>query len=297
MKKTLIALAAVAVTSTAMAQVTLSGGVAYGYAVNDSTSGFGTDDAYLKFAASEDLGGGLKLSASIGIDGLIETVSGASTALANGNNITLASGMGTLSMTTGVGGDAVALDQVMSLGNGTVGSTIAYTAPAFGPVTVSFTRKSGSAVLGEGAGGSNASLNILGAKYAAGPVAAGLSLLSWNDSTSVADARTVITASYDLGVAKVGVFYGKESYTTAGMTDRKNTAIQISAPVGPVSVSYERGSASGGNIATGHTNKGNSLSISYALSKRTALTAKTEKWDTSATAKSKASSLLMSHSF
>ena len=285
-----------------MAQVTLSGGVAYGYAVGDTYSGFGTDDAYLKFAASEDLGGGLKLSASIGIDGLIETESGESTAKANGNSIVLAGGFGTVAMATGVGGDAVALDQVMSLGKGTVGSTLGYTAPAFGPVTVSFTRKSGSAVLGEGAGGSNASLNILGAKYAAGPVAASLSLLSWNDGTSIYDGRTVITASYDLGVAKIGVFNATQSWTAAGVTagyiaDLKNTAIQISAPVGPLSVSYERGSASGGIIATGQTNKGNSLSISYALSKRTALTAKTEKWDTSATAKSKASSLLMSHSF
>ncbi len=280
-----------------MAQVTLSGNVTYGYAVSDTYSGFGTDGASLNFAASEDLGGGLKLSASMGIDGIVETVSGASTVKANGNSIVLSGGFGTVAMATGVGGDAVALDQVMSLGDGTVGSTIGYTAPAFGPVTLSFTRKSGDAAIGAGAGGSNASLNILGAKYAAGPVAAGLSLLSWNDSTSANDSRTVITASYDLGVAKIGVFNATHSFTTAGVTDLKNTAIQISAPVGPVSVSYERGSAKGGAIAAGQTNKGNSLSVSYALSKRTALTAKTEKWDTSATAKSKASSLLLSHSF
>ncbi|UFS56197.1 porin [Comamonadaceae bacterium M7527] len=289
------ALAAVAVAGVASAQVTMSGSVAFGYSVSDDASGFGTDDASLKFATSEDLGGGLKLSASFGIDGIIETTDGTTSPMANGNNITLAGGFGTVSMNTGVGGDAVALDQVMSLGNGTVGSTIGYTAPAFGPVTLSFTRKSGDAELGKGAGGSNASINIFAAKYAAGPVAAGISALSWNDSTSAADARTVLTASYDLGVAKVGVFYGKQSYTAAGTADLKNTAIQISAPVGPFAVSYERGSAKGGPttgtgaIAAGQTNKGNSLTVSYALSKRTALTAKTEKWDTSATATSKAS--------
>jgi len=284
----------VAVTTGAMAQVTMSGNVTYGYSVTGIGSGFGTDGASLNFSTSEDLGGGLKLSASLGIDGIVETVSAASTVKANGNNITLAGGFGKISMTTGVGGDAVALDQLMSLGNGTVGSSVGYTAPAFGPVTLSFTRKSGDAALGAGAGGSNASINIFGANYAAGPVAASLSLLSWNDSTSIYDTRTVMTASYDLGVAKVGVFTATQNWTSAATADLKNTAIQISAPVGPFAVSYESGKTS--RVGTDTLN-GTSLSVSYALSKRTAVTAKTENVDTSATAKLKTSSLLLSHSF
>jgi hypothetical protein len=295
MKKTLIALATVAVTTGAMAQVTMSGSVSYGYLVNDLSSGFGTDGASLNFSTSEDLGGGLKLSASLGMDGIIETESGVSTVKANGNNITLAGGFGKLSMTTGVGGDAVALDQLMTLGNGTVGSTVGYTAPAFGPVTLSFTRKSGAAALGAGAGGSNASLNIFSANYAAGPVAAGLSLLSWNDSTSIYDTRTVMTASYDLGMAKVGVYTNTQKHTSTATNDLKNTAIQISAPVGPFAVSYESGKVSQ-TAAT--TLNGTSLSVSYALSKRTNLSVKTEKWDVAAqTAKSKASQIILAHSF
>ena len=296
MKKTLIALAAVAVTSTAMAQVTLTGGVAYGYSVGDTYSGFGTDDAYLKFATTEDLGGGLKLSASLGIDGIIETVSGATSALANGNNITLAGGFGTVSMTTGVGGDSVALDQLMTLGNGTAGSTVGYRAPAFGPVTLSYTRKDGSAVLGEGSGGGGNSIDILGVSYAAGAIKAGVTSLTWPDdaNTGGIDSRLVLTASYDLGVAKVGYYTNTQKYVSSATMDLKNTAYQISAPVGPVAVSFESGTVS----QSGATDlDGTSLSISYALSKRTALTLKSEKWDTSSTASSKASSLVLAHSF
>jgi hypothetical protein len=279
-----------------MAQVTLTGGVAYGYSVGDTYSGLGTDDAYLKFSTTEDLGGGLKLSASLGIDGIIETASGTTSALANGNNITISGGFGTVSMTTGVGGDAVALDQLMTLGNGTVGSTVGYVAPAFGPVTLSYTRKDGSAVLGEGSGGGGNSIDILGASYAAGAIKAGVTSLTWPDSANTGgiDSRLVLTASYDLGVAKVGVYSNTEKYVSSATQDLKNTALQISAPVGPVAVSFESGKVS----QSGETDlNGTSLSISYALSKRTAVTAKTEKVDTSATATSKGSSLILSHSF
>jgi hypothetical protein len=297
MKKTLIALAAVAVAGAASAQVTMSGSVAYGYKVTDTASGFGVDTAALNFAASEDLGGGLKVSVSMGIDNLDEPASGTSTAKANGAAMALTGGFGSLSMSTKIGGDAVALDTLMSLGNGTAGTVVGYTAPAMGDFTLSATRKESTAALGEGAGGSDNSLNIYGVKYAAGAVSASLSLLDWNDSTNAADGRTVVTAAYDLGVAKVGVFYAKQSYTAAGSTDLKNTAIQISAPVGPLSVSLEHGSAKGGTIAAGQTNKGNSLTVSYALSKRTGLTLNTKKYDTGATTTAQESSLLLSHSF
>ena len=298
MKKTLIALAAVAVSGAAMAQVTMSGGVAFGYSVSNATnsSGFGTDDAYLNFATTEDLGGGLKLSASMGIDGIIETASGTTSVLANGNNITLEGGFGKLSMTTGVGGDAVALDQLMTLGNGTVGSTVGYTAPAFGPVTVSFTRKSGSAAIGVGAGGNANSLNILSVGYAQGPLKAGISSLTWNSDTnaSLVDNRMVLSASYDLGVAKVGVYQNTQNYISSATQDLVNTAIQISAPVGPLAVSFESGKVSqSGTTSLG----GTSLSLKYALSKRTALTAKTESWDSTSTVSYKASSLVLAHSF
>ena len=81
-------------------------------------------------------------------------------------------------MTTGIGSDAVALEDLMTLGNGTAGSTIGYSAPAMGPVTFAVTRKSGSAVLGKGAGGSAHALKIYVVKFTDGPIAAGYSSLA-----------------------------------------------------------------------------------------------------------------------
>ena len=68
MKKTLVAIAAVAATASSFAQVTLSGQVQFGYAKAVSgVSTFGTgakgDRNYLSIAANEDIGGGLKAGA------------------------------------------------------------------------------------------------------------------------------------------------------------------------------------------------------------------------------------------
>ena len=67
MKKTLIAMAAVAVAGVASAQVSISGKLCFAYetatsAANATTSGLGVTDGNIIFAASEDLGGGLAIS-------------------------------------------------------------------------------------------------------------------------------------------------------------------------------------------------------------------------------------------
>ncbi len=80
MKKTLIAVAALAATS-AFAQVTITGGYAFGLkntvtgattaAGSDRTAaGLGIDTAEVKFGASEDLGGGMKVDVSMGLNNI-----------------------------------------------------------------------------------------------------------------------------------------------------------------------------------------------------------------------------------
>ena len=71
MKKTLIAMAAVAVAGVASAQVTVSGQLAYAWestssadAVSVDTNGLAVTDGNLTFRASEDLGGGMSISTS-----------------------------------------------------------------------------------------------------------------------------------------------------------------------------------------------------------------------------------------
>jgi hypothetical protein len=62
-------MAAVAVAGVASAQVTITGKYAFGFTSDETnagvaTTGLGVTDGHLTFAASEDLGGGLSISAS-----------------------------------------------------------------------------------------------------------------------------------------------------------------------------------------------------------------------------------------
>jgi hypothetical protein len=95
MKKNLIAIAALALTGSAFAQVTITGNVIMGYKAsttsaadtvdkgitqaiaggnngngNGSLGGFGIDTTVINFAATEDLGGGYTAAAELGFDGM-----------------------------------------------------------------------------------------------------------------------------------------------------------------------------------------------------------------------------------
>jgi predicted porin len=293
MKKTLIALAAVAVSGAAFAQATVTGAISWGYQATEAGNGFGTDTAKLVFATSEDLGGGLKVSGSLAID---NTQDGGTNEFANakGATLSLAGGFGTLTGSTVEGGDAVSLDSLLALGNGTKGSTITYAAPAMSGLSLSVSHKS-AGPLGVGNSDTPDSLMIYGVKYATGPFAAGVSFLRWNDDAQSKGikSRDTITASYDAGVAKVGVFYSSQKNKTAS-SNLKNTAYQLSVPMGAVSLGAEYGVAS---PATGADLKGTSISASYALSKRTSISVSAKKWDKSSTVKSEDNSILLNHSF
>lgn len=77
MKKTLIALAVLAASSAAMAQVTVTGLLAMGYKATKAgnnagteSSGLGVDTSVVYFTATEDLGRGQKVEAKLGVAGL-----------------------------------------------------------------------------------------------------------------------------------------------------------------------------------------------------------------------------------
>jgi predicted porin len=96
MKKTLIALAAVAVSSAAMAQVTVSGKYAVAYSSSESaagakSSGFGTTDGDIVFSGTEDIGGGMSAGASLALKlrGRDSAVTGATTATPAPEGVTI----------------------------------------------------------------------------------------------------------------------------------------------------------------------------------------------------------------
>ena len=81
------------------------------------------------------------------------------------------------------------------------------------------------------------------------------------------DSRQRLSASYDLGVAKVGFGYQLKSYNGAGK-DNKQTVVGVSAPLGAFTV----GVAMSSNKTDGSAKtKGTDFGVNYALSKRTAL--------------------------
>jgi predicted porin len=302
MKKTLIALATVAVTTGAMAQVTLSGGAAYGYQSTKTNSvdakGFGVDTAAFKMSASEDLGGGMKLSAAIALGGLTR----GDTPTGEDFTIVVSGGFGSvllgqIEIGSGIRGLAQAGAPVNNmegeiLGAATAGTDIVkYTAPKMGDFTfsASHTETKG---LATGMTTGQSTATTVGVDYASGPIAAKIDSSSWSENATL-DSRYRIAASYDLGVVKVGA--GREDITLVSTLHTKYTMFGVSAPL---SANVTVGAVSVKEDIAGVTRSGTSVGASYALSKRTSVSANTASWEiTGQTAKDKKTTILLAHSF
>lgn len=278
MKKTLIATAALAISGAAFAQVTITGSVAYGYKQSSNAgtsgtknqilagvadtfvggsggnsagenSGFGIDTSTVTFAATEDLGDGMKAEASLNIDTLNRA------AIAGGDtSLKLTTSVGRLSLQTykpvdylsggisGVGGAGLD-DKVFSarVNRDAVGFDT-----KLGPVYVGFshleagpTKKDTAVALGLGVGAAGAPtsvgqrLNSFSFTYVDGPIIANLNYLTYDnrgdtDSTYKDTIRTA--ASYNAGFAKFGAGYSVTT-TMAGATV-KDALVAASLPSG-----------------------------------------------------------------
>jgi len=293
MKKTLVALAVLAVAGTASAQVKLTGGASFGYASktvsnnataanNGTFSGFGSDGTNLNVSATEDLGNGLTATVKSGF----ENTNYSSNVTGTGTDFSLAGGFGTLLLQStkescnGIVGQAagVNLDEA---GFGCAKSetdNIVYTLPAFGPVTAKFLigdsdYKAGtpavitSAAKGQGAGDVGA--QILYLNFAQGPVAAAINFTRYEAANAGKNMRTRMTGSFDAGVAKVSA-----GYSVGGVTSgKKNTQVVLGAsvPMGALSLGLGYGRTDKGGDGTA---SGFGVAGVYSLSKATSLTVK-----------------------
>ena len=291
-----------AVTTGAMAQVTLSGGAAYGYQSTKTNSvdakGFGVDTAAFKMSASEDLGGGMKLSAAIALGGLTR----GDTPTGEDFTIVVSGGFGSvllgqIEIGSGIRGLAQAGAPVNNmqgeiLGAATAGTDIVkYTAPKMGDFTfsASHTETKG---LATGMTTGQSTATTVGVDYASGPIAAKIDSSSWSENATL-DSRYRIAASYDLGVVKVGA--GREDITLVSTLHTKYTMFGVSAPL---SANVTVGAVSVKEDIAGVTRSGTSVGASYALSKRTSVSANTASWEiTGQTAKDKKTTILLAHSF
>jgi hypothetical protein len=215
--------------------------------VADSKNRLDLSDADINFAASEDLGGGMKASVSTSISN--EYLRGNETT-ANNTTIALSGGFGTISYVNVLSGQAklsagVSAEDDMSdlMGGYATVNVLDYTLPSFIPNT---------SLTLEWAAVDDTNMELAGepaliANYAAGP------LKVYAEFATDGSAAWDIRPSYDLGVAKVAL----------RATKSKKTEVAVTAPVGAITLGLHYAKADA--VAA----KGTGVSAVYALSKRT----------------------------
>jgi predicted porin len=267
MKKTLIALAAVAVSSAAMAQVTISGAWGVGYQKTEiagaaDKKGFVMTDSDINFTVSEDLGNGMRASGSVSI---AANGGRGGNVTKNDSSLALATGFGTFSVAntrssnvaiaSNVFGSSMPVVSIYaSTDSRAAGDAATYTTPELVKglrLSVTQFESTEGDVTAE-------KVNIIGASYANGPLMVTVANKDYSDVLNAAGAedRTEGAITYDLGVAKVGLGYGTK--TTA--TGKAGTYYGVSIPMGAITIG-----ANGGKRGDA---KYYDAGVKYSLSKR-----------------------------
>jgi len=301
MKKSLIALAAVAVVGTAYAQstVSLTGKLRFAYGTQSTlaggkATGIGVTDGDWNIAVVEDLGGGLQAGANMalrlrGRDNALDSASTGVGARPRDSSMFIAGGFGrvlvgaieagnaNLSGVTAGGPTYIGLDSdtatlgVVSFATNT--DILQYSTPTMNGLTARV------ALLDSvGAGGAQAQSTtqdavLYGVNYSAGPLAVHLDWTSYGDNTAALDRATNrlrANANYDLGVARIGVGYQTGENVTAAFgagATREEILVSASIPVGNVLLGGVYGQRTTEGV-TG-TATGYDLAAQYNMSKRT----------------------------
>jgi predicted porin len=271
MKKTLIALAAVAVSSAAMAQVTVSGawGVAYqSFDVAnqaEASKGFSMTDSDINFAVSEDLGNGLRASGSVSLSA--NNARGGNVTK-NDSSLAVSGGFGTISVANTRSSNAAIAANVFassmpvtsiyaSTDSRAAGDAATYTTPEL----VKGLRLSLTQFEATEGNVTSEEVNIVGATYSAGPLAVVLAVKDYSSALNTlgAEDRTEAAVTYDFGVARVGLGYGTK--TTAN--GDAGTYYGITVPMGAITIG-----ANGGKRGDAHYMD---AGVKYALSKRSTI--------------------------
>ncbi len=347
MKKTLIALAVLAASSVSFAQVTITGTFQTGYqtvtdgkatAAGDTTSrsGLGIHRSDIYFNVKEDLGSGYKVDLRYGLGGLDR--SGESNYGSTGANGPATGRDASMDLVTPFGAVALSTTQLADYLYATAGLDVAikdlsdvanknklliartrndgisYTLP-LGPIALSLAHyEAAGAGLGLGVGAAGSTLqrfDLLGASYAAGPLAGNIQYLSYdnrNGPTTYKD-QIRLGGSYNLGIAKVGLAYQVVNYETGKTAAGKEFSPKVtqylvgaSVPVGPVSVGLNYAKRSNDDISApgvGGDQAGYLLGAKYFLSKRTSLDFQYTNFEATVNAVDRSENmyLLMSHRF
>jgi hypothetical protein len=265
MKKTLVAIAALAVVGSAVAQVTISGQFAAGARKDGSVTFAGFTDGNVNFASKESLGGGLSVAAVGGIylnprdKGVNSRNYSLALSSTTAGELKFASSRVNVLSRLSMGG-AVSLGQDLDdlYGADTELSGITYTAPKMGNVTLSYgvsgraSAQVGAALSGQLLTDNLSKTGTFGAAYAAGPLSIGVNYRP-------EDGRTRADLSFDAKVAVIEA-HMNNSYGTALDSF---TEIGIAVPMG--AMTFGAGYSSMGDAS------GTVFGVSYALSKQTSI--------------------------
>lgn len=308
MKKTLVALAAVAVTGGAFAQAVMTGSMGYGYyqtqtSAGATASGIGKDGANLDFSVSEDIEGLGKLTGKMGIQ------LGTTDYPSKGRDfaITLDMGsMGSVKMSSAQGEDYLSCGIASagscvegSLAYGSISSVInlfstrtyddamtykmklsdqiSLSAQYVEPTATTYSAGVGAGAAGYGNTADYQRYDQVSMDYAAGALTANVGYRVYdmaNNATQNGNYRHRASFAYDMGVAKIGAGYVQHVYTYGNT--RTDTLLGLSVPVphSPLTLSAQWGTrAKAGNASASSdtTYSGSMYNALYALSKRTAV--------------------------
>jgi len=285
--------ASLATSGAAFAQATISGGVGFASIKNlaSTSQGLLNTGAWLDVAASEDLGGGMKVSAFMELN-MDSSRASAGSAYSGDRNMTLStpSFSLTLANSRSGGNQAAALVAPVNLWDGFWGAGGVITRANVDAAVLSVPLAGGLTVQGkyvESGGDYAASAGtttmVLGAIYAAGPlkVAGFVNQSAFTPGTltalanptvaqlaagvtAVTNPRTVSTdlsVTYDAGVAKVGLGYDSTRRGKQDGTDDAAILAGVTVPMGAASFGINYGKRGNGSF--------NQFGAQYDLSKRT----------------------------
>jgi len=281
MKKTMIALAAVAAVGSASAQVKITGGVdfTFGKSTGDA-KGLYSSDAYIDISVSEDLGNGMKASSfmEVNVDGSFQ-----GGAYSGDKSFTLSAPMGSLTLaSTRTGGTigAVLMAPVVSGTDHWSSTTSAVVSrSAIDAMVLSMPVAEGLTVafkyLEAGATGSAtplATINVLSGKYVVGPMTVAADYAMYSGAAYSGDVRnTKVTLAgiYDAGIAKFGVGYDGPTAGTANSASSGTaagvTVAGVSVPLGNLTAGFNYGKR---DVSSFYE-----IGANYAISKSTFITA------------------------
>jgi len=299
MKKSLVALAALAVVGAASAQVTITGTMSMAQQSSmTGTNGLALSDSAIYLGDTEDLGGGLKAVMSLGFDagGHTQTGPGVAGLRSENTSLALTGGFGSVKLMSFESDGAFAGIEALSGASLDVGmfdssavgpgkrfrNGVSFATPSMSGVVASLTYVTLAGQYAQSSAFGAMTKTVPAVTYTSGPLTVygeyDILNASYNNTSDDAVTQPFVTVKYNFGGVVVGAGWTKPS------NDGASYILGASVPMGAVTfgiatTSYAKGTTSASSAATvalvnaNGTANWTEASVAYALSKRTSLKA------------------------